>query len=158
MNVLGVDLGTADEAAKTQLRRGDIGIVFQSFHLVPAMTALQNAALPLMLAGATDAEQTAAEILGQVGLGHRLTHRPAALSGGEQQRAAIARAFTPAPRLVLADEPTGNLDQDTGNDVVETMFALVRDSGASMLMVTHDMNLARRCDRTIRIDAGKVLP
>ena len=156
VEVLGVDLGRAGEAERTQLRRRDIGIVFQSFHLVPAMTALQNASLPLMLAGEPDAEEAAAKILLRVGLGHRLEHRPAALSGGEQQRVAIARAFTASPRLVLADEPTGNLDQDTGEDVVGTMLDLVRDSGASMLMVTHDRNLAKRCDRIIELDTGRI--
>ena len=156
VEVLGVDLGRVGEAERTRLRRRDIGIVFQSFHLVPAMTALQNASLPLMLAGEPDAEAAAAKILQRVGLGHRLQHRPAALSGGEQQRVAIARAFTAAPRLVLADEPTGNLDQDTGEDVVGTMLDLVRDSGASMLMVTHDRNLAKRCDRIIELDTGRI--
>lgn len=156
VNVLGVDFATANEAARTDLRRRDIGIVFQSFHLVPAMSALQNASLPLLLAGDPDSEEKGAEMLKRVGLGHRLNHRPAALSGGEQQRVAIARAFAASPRLVLADEPTGNLDQETGADVVGTMFDLVHASGASMLMVTHDKALAARCDRTIDIDAGKV--
>lgn len=156
VSVLGVDLATTSEAERTRLRRLEIGVVFQSFHLVPAMTALQNASLSLMLGGAGDAEQTGREILERVGLGHRLNHKPSALSGGEQQRVAIARAFAPSPKLILADEPTGNLDQETGNDVVETMFNLVRDTGASMLMVTHDRNLAQRCDRIVEIDAGKI--
>lgn len=156
IEVLGMDLNTASEAARTQMRRRDIGIVFQSFHLVPAMSALQNAALPLMLAGERDAEAKAARMLERVGLGHRLNHRPSALSGGEQQRAAIARAFAAGPRLILADEPTGNLDQTTGNDVVGVMFDLVRDTGASMLLVTHDPALAGKCDRTVAIDSGKV--
>lgn len=156
VEVLGVDLNKASEAVRTDLRRRDIGIVFQSFHLVPAMTALQNASLPLILAGEPDAEARAARMLERVGLGHRLTHRPSALSGGEQQRVAIARAFAASPRLVLADEPTGNLDQDTGAEVVRNMFDLVHDTGASMLMVTHDTGLAEKCDRTIAIDAGRV--
>jgi len=156
VNVLGVDLNTASESVRTELRRKDIGIVFQSFHLVPAMSALQNASLPFMLAGERNAEQMSAEMLKRVGLGHRLNHRPSALSGGEQQRVAIARAFASAPRLVLADEPTGNLDQETGDEVVSAMFDLVRDTKASMLMVTHDKLLADRCDRTIAIDAGRV--
>jgi len=156
VNVLGVDLNTASESVRTELRRRDIGIVFQSFHLVPAMSALQNASLPFMLAGARNAEEMSAEMLKRVGLGHRLNHRPSALSGGEQQRVAIARAFASAPRLVLADEPTGNLDQETGDEVVNAMFDLVRDTKASMLMVTHDKALAGRCDRTIAIDAGRV--
>ena len=154
VDVLGHDLTTADEAERTYLRRRDIGIVFQSYHLVPAMTALQNAALPLTLAGVDDAEVAAATMLERVGLGHRLTHRPSALSGGEQQRVAIARAFAAGPRLVLADEPTGNLDQETGADVAGTMFDLVRSTGAAMLMVTHDPVMAGKCDRTVTIDAG----
>jgi len=156
VEVLGVDLSTTSEAERTRLRRQEVGIVFQSFHLVPAMSALQNASLPLMLAGAQDAEKTGRDMLERVGLGHRLSHRPSALSGGEQQRVAIARAFASAPKLILADEPTGNLDQQTGDGVVETMFNLVRDTGASMLMVTHDRNLANRCDRIVEIDAGRI--
>ena len=156
VSVLGHDLVRASEAERTALRRRDIGIVFQSYHLVSAMTAQQNAALPLMLAGREQSEKTAQQMLERVGLGHRLTHRPAALSGGEQQRVAIARAFVAQPGLVLADEPTGNLDQDTGTEVAETMFALVRETGAAMLMVTHDRAMAARCDRIIAIDAGLI--
>ena len=156
VSVLGTDLAKTSEAERTRLRRLEIGVVFQSFHLVPAMTALQNASLSLMLGGGADAEKAGREILERVGLGHRLSHKPSALSGGEQQRVAIARAFAPSPKLILADEPTGNLDQETGNEVVETMFKLVRDTGASMLMVTHDRNLAQRCDRIVEIDAGMI--
>ena len=154
--MLGIDLTAASEAERTFLRRRDIGIVFQSFHLVPAMTALQNASLPLMLGDDRDAEKRATEILERVGLGHRLDHRPSALSGGEQQRVAIARAFAPSPKLILADEPTGNLDQETGDAVVDIMFELVRGTGASLLLVTHDKGLAERCDRIIQIDAGRI--
>lgn len=156
VNVLGSDLIDASEAERTALRRRDIGIVFQSYHLVPAMTALQNAALPMMLAGNDAGTKTAQKMLERVGLSHRITHRPSALSGGEQQRVAIARAFVAKPRLILADEPTGNLDQETGIDVAETMFALVRETGAAMLMVTHDKAMADKCDRTIAINAGLV--
>lgn len=156
VHVLDSDLIHASEAERTALRRHDIGIVFQSYHLVPAMTALQNAALPMMLAGHEDATKAAQTMLERVGLGHRTTHRPSALSGGEQQRVAIARAFVAQPRLVLADEPTGNLDQETGTDVSETMFKLVRETGAAMLMVTHDPAMAAKCDRTIAIDAGRI--
>jgi putative ABC transport system ATP-binding protein len=154
VDVLGHDLTEAEEAERTYIRRRDIGIVFQSYHLVPAMTALQNAALPLTLAGEANPEAAAAAMLERVGLGHRLTHRPSALSGGEQQRVAIARAFAASPRLVLADEPTGNLDQETGADVAATMFDLVHSTGAAMLMVTHDPVMAGKCDRTVTIDSG----
>lgn len=156
VNVLGSDLMKASEAERTALRRHDIGIVFQSYHLVPAMTALQNAAMPLMLGNVHTGQKDAQQMLERVGLGHRVTHRPAALSGGEQQRVAIARAFVAQPRLVLADEPTGNLDQETGTEVAETMFALVRETGAAMLMVTHDKAMADKCDRTIAINAGLI--
>ena len=156
VNVLGSDLMQATEAKRTALRRNDIGIVFQSYHLVPAMTALLNAAMPLMLSGQNSGTEAAQKMLERVGLGHRMTHRPSALSGGEQQRVAIARAFVAQPGLILADEPTGNLDQETGIDVAETMFALVRETGAAMLMVTHDTSMAGKCDRTISIDAGLI--
>ena len=156
VNVLGSDLMQASEAKRTALRRNDIGIVFQSYHLVPAMTALQNAAMPLMLSGQSTGTEAAQKMLERVGLGHRVTHRPSALSGGEQQRVAIARAFVAQPKLILAGEPTGNLDQETGIDVAETMFALVRETGAAMLMVTHDISMAGKCDRTISIDAGLI--
>ena len=155
-NVLGLDLATAGEKQRTRLRRQQIGVIFQAYHLVPAMTALQNVALPLLLAGETSANQQAEQLLKEVGLGHRLTHRPNALSGGEQQRVAIARAFVAGPKLVLADEPTGNLDQITGRAITETMFSMARESRASMLLVTHDAELASRCDRMITIDGGRI--
>lgn len=154
--VLGIDMGQESERGRTLLRRRDIGIVFQAYHLVPSMSALQNAALPLTLAGEKNAQARAATMLERVGLGHRLAHRPSALSGGEQQRVAIARAFVAAPRLVLADEPTGNLDQRTGELVIETMFDLARSSGTALLLVTHDPALAARCDRTLVIEGGRV--
>jgi len=155
--VLGIAMESADERARTRLRRREIGIVFQAYHLVPAMTALENVALPLVLAGESGAEEAAAAMLREVGLGHRLTHRPSALSGGEQQRVAVARAFVAGPRLVLADEPTGNLDRRTGDIVAQVMFSLTRASGAGLVLVTHDEALARRCDRVIAIDAGRAL-
>lgn len=155
--VLGLDMASIGERERTQLRRRDIGVVFQSYHLVPAMTAVQNVALPLMLAGERNAASAAAEMLRRVGLGHRLTHRPSALSGGEQQRVAVARAFIAQPALVLADEPTGNLDQKTGNAVAEMMFELTRNAGAAMLLVTHDAALASRCDRVLAIDQGRIM-
>ncbi|MEX2643470.1 MAG: ABC transporter ATP-binding protein [Acetobacterales bacterium] len=156
VEVLGTDMTTADERTRTKLRRQQIGVVFQAYHLVPTMTALQNTALPLILAGRADADAAAARMLEGVGLGHRLTHRPSALSGGEQQRVAIARAFIAGPRLLLADEPTGNLDQRTGSAVIDTMFGLARDFGAAMLLVTHDPALAGRCDRILALENGRV--
>lgn len=157
VSVLGEDMATADETTRTRLRRRDIGVVFQAYHLVPAMTAQENVALPLILAGVDDARDQAAVMLERVGLGHRLNHRPTALSGGEQQRVAVARAFIAKPRLILADEPTGNLDQKTGRSISETMFALCRETDASMLLVTHDPSLADLCDRQLEIDSGKVV-
>jgi len=156
-HVLGLDMASIGERERTQLRRRDVGVVFQSYHLVPAMTAVQNVALPLMLAGQRNARSAAAKMLQRVGLGHRLTHRPSALSGGEQQRVAVARAFIAQPALVLADEPTGNLDQKTGNAVAEMMFDLTRNAGAAMLLVTHDAALASRCDRVLAIDQGRIV-
>lgn len=156
-HILGTDMSEIDERGRTLLRRQDIGIVFQAYHLVPSLTAQQNAALPLTLAGRPDAQEAGAEMLERVGLGHRLSHRPSALSGGEQQRVAVARAFAAAPRLVLADEPTGNLDQRTGSVVIDTMFDLARSSGSALLLVTHDPGLAARCDRTLVIEDGRVV-
>ncbi len=156
VQVLGHDLTKATEAERTHLRRRDIGIVFQSYHLVPAMTALENAALPMLLSGVENATQEAARLLERVGLGHRLRHRPSALSGGEQQRVAIARAFTGRPRLVLADEPTGNLDQSTGRDVSKIMFDLVLEAGSAMVLVTHDPALAATCTRVVEINDGLI--
>jgi putative ABC transport system ATP-binding protein len=154
--VMGVDLEKASEAERTRLRRDAIGVVFQAYHLVPAMTALENVALPLILAHAPDAHEQAAAMLEAMGLGHRVGHRPSALSGGEQQRVAIARAFVSRPRLILADEPTGNLDQRTGEGIVSTMFAMARASGTALVLVTHDLKLAKACDRMIEIEAGRI--
>jgi len=156
VHVLGQDLTVASEAQRTHMRRRDVGIVFQSYHLVPAMTALENAALPILLSGAEDASAEASRLLKRVGLGHRLRHRPSALSGGEQQRVAIARAFAGRPRLILADEPTGNLDQSTGRDVSKIMFDLVKEDGSAMLLVTHDPALAATCTRVIEISDGVI--
>jgi putative ABC transport system ATP-binding protein len=152
--VAGEDLGTLDEDALARFRGRNVGIVFQSFHLIPTMTALENVAVPLELAGRADAAAVAAGALGRVGLGHRLTHRPSQLSGGEQQRVALARAVAPGPRLLLADEPTGNLDGETGGLVMDLLFTLCSDFGATLLLITHDPGLAARCDRTITIRNG----
>jgi putative ABC transport system ATP-binding protein len=138
-------------------RRGHIGIVFQSFHLIPTMTALENVATPLELAGQRRAFEIARAALEDVGLGHRLKHYPSQLSGGEQQRVALARAVAPQPELLLADEPTGNLDTETGARVIELLFSLQRRRGATLLLITHDASLAQRCDRIVRMADGRVL-
>ncbi len=156
VNVAGRDLGGLDEDGLAEFRRDNIGIVFQNFHLIPTMTALENVAVPLEFAGNADAFRLAEEALVAVGLGHRLTHYPGQLSGGEQQRVAVARAFAPKPRLVLADEPTGNLDADTGKAVMEMMFGMTRANNATLVLVTHDAVLAGKCDRTLHIKDGKI--
>jgi putative ABC transport system ATP-binding protein len=152
----GTDLAGLDEDALARFRGRRIGIVFQSFHLVPTMTALENVALPLELAGQGDAFERAEAELQAVGLEHRLHHYPAQLSGGEQQRVAIARAIVPNPAILVADEPTGNLDETTGQSIVDLLFRLKRDRGATLVLVTHDLNLARLCDRMVRLRSGQV--
>ena len=152
----GRELAGQSEDSLARLRRATVGIVFQAFHLIPTMTALENVAIPLELAGDPDAMDKAAASLGSVGLSHRLTHLPGQLSGGEQQRVALARAFAPRPRLLLADEPTGNLDQATGAVVMDLLFALRADSGTTLMLITHDPALANRCGRIIRIADGQI--
>ncbi len=156
VRVAGAEITGLDEDALALFRRDHIGIVFQSFHLIPTMTALENVAVPLELAGNADAFERAAEELGAVGLGHRLTHYPGQLSGGEQQRVALARAMAPGTRLLLADEPTGNLDGETGAQVIDLMFDLHARRGTTFLLITHDPSLASRCDRVIRLRDGIV--
>jgi putative ABC transport system ATP-binding protein len=154
VRVAGADLSALDEDGLARLRRGAIGIVFQSFHLIPTMTALENVAVPLELAGAAAAFARAEDELRAVGLGHRLTHRPGQLSGGEQQRVALARAFVIRPRLLLADEPTGNLDQATGQAVMDLLFDRHARLGTTLILVTHDAALAGRCARVVRMADG----
>jgi putative ABC transport system ATP-binding protein len=154
--VAGTDLGALDEDQLARFRRRHVGIVFQSFHLVPTMTALENAALPLEFAGDSDAADKAAEALSSVGLGERLRHYPGELSGGEQQRVALARAVVARPSLLLADEPTGNLDRETGERVMELLFALQAEQGATLILVTHDDALAGRCRRRLRMADGRI--
>jgi len=154
IEIAGCDLNALDEDALARFRRDNIGIVFQSFHLVPTMTALENVALPLELAGRKNAFDIARAGLEAVGLGARLAHYPAQLSGGEQQRVAIARAFAARPKLLLADEPTGNLDGATGKQVIDLLFRLHRESGATFLLITHDTELARRCDKILTLVDG----
>ncbi len=152
----GYELNALDEDGRAALRGRMVGFVFQSFQLLPAMTALENVMLPLELAGADGAEEAAQEMLGRVGLGDRLRHYPKQLSGGEQQRVAIARAFVSRPRLLFADEPTGNLDAATGAQVIDLLFGLNREAGATLLLVTHDEALTRRCDRVLRLAGGRL--
>uniref|UniRef100_UPI0038995E05 ABC transporter ATP-binding protein n=1 Tax=Oceanibaculum pacificum TaxID=580166 RepID=UPI0038995E05 len=154
--VAGQDLGRMSEDQLALFRRAKVGIVFQAFRLVPTMSALENVAIPLELAGSADAFERAEEGLRAVGLGHRLTHYPDQLSGGEQQRVALARAFVAGPALLLADEPTGNLDGTTGEQVIELMFSLKARYGTTLVLITHDLDLARRCDRMVHLADGRV--
>ena len=155
--VAGQDFADMDEDDLAQFRRETLGIVFQDFHLVPTMTAVENVAIPLELSGRADAEARAAESLEAVGLGHRLSHYPGQLSGGEQQRAALARALAGQPKLILADEPTGNLDGDTGAQVIDLLFKLCAERGSTLLVITHDINGARRRAGSVRLRDGLVL-
>ncbi len=153
----GVALDTLDADGLADLRRDRLGIVFQSFHLVPSLTALGNVALPLEIAGADDAEARAAAMLERVGLGERGEHFPMQLSGGEQQRVAIARALVHAPPVLLADEPTGNLDLETGARIIELLFGLHAESGSTLVLVTHDEAIASRCQRVLRLHEGRLV-
>jgi putative ABC transport system ATP-binding protein len=157
VRVAGIDLAELDEDALARARRGNIGIVLQSFHLLPTMTALENVAVPLELSGATDAFERAAVELESVGLAHRLDHYPAQLSGGEQQRVAIARAVAPRPQILFADEPTGNLDGETGAAIIDLLFARQQASGATLIIITHDPSLAARCARTLEVGDGLII-
>lgn len=155
ISLFGQSLSGLDEDGRAALRLGRVGFVFQAFHLLPSFTALENVAAPLELAGSSSAMTQARAALDRVGLSHRLDHLPRQLSGGEQQRVALARAFAVGPKLLFADEPTGNLDQSTGTRVVDLLFDLNRDSGTSLILVTHDLRLAARCQHQIRLEAGR---
>ncbi len=155
--VAGHDLAALNEDDLARFRRTSVGIVFQDFHLVPTMTALENVAVPLEFAGSADAFDRAADSPEQVGLGHRLTHYPGQLSGGEQQRVALARAFAPGPDLLLADEPTGNLDGETGEKVIELLFGLQARIGTTLILITHDPGLAARCARQVKLVDGLIV-
>ncbi len=157
LTVAGEDFAAMDEDALAAARRGRIGIVLQAFHLLPTMTALENVATPMELAGMPDAAARAEAELIAVGLGHRLNHYPAQLSGGEQQRVAIARALAPRPALVFADEPTGNLDHATGETIVDLLFARRAETGATLVIITHDPALAERCERVITLADGVIV-
>ena len=156
VKLAGQDLGTLDEDGLARLRRRHVGIVFQSFHLIPTMTAMENVAIPLELAGDRNAFAAAEAALARVGLGHRVGHYPGQLSGGEQQRVAIARAFAAGPQLLLADEPTGNLDGATGRAVIDCLFAEHARLGTALLLITHDAELAARCGREINLADGRI--
>ena len=152
----GVDLFSLDEDARAELRGRLMGFVFQSFQLLPGLTALENVMLPLELADNPDAEKLASQMLARVGLAERLRHYPKHLSGGEQQRVALARAFVVRPKLLLADEPTGSLDAESGSAVIDLLFQMNREYGATLIMVTHDEALASRCSRIVRLTAGRI--
>jgi putative ABC transport system ATP-binding protein len=154
--VAGKDLHQLDEDQLARFRGKNIGIVFQAFHLIPTMTALENVAVPLELAGASDAFARAKRELIAVGLGERLHHYPTELSGGEQQRVALARAVVPNPAIIVADEPTGNLDEATGQEIIELLFRRHREHGTTLVLVTHDTALAARCDRVLHIHSGRI--
>jgi len=156
VEVAGQDLRRLDEDALARFRRDHVGIVFQAFHLIPAMTALENVAVPLEFRGVPQARAIASEALDAVGLGHRLSHYPGQLSGGEQQRVAMARALAAGAQVILADEPTGNLDQETGQTIMELLFRLQRERGTTLLLVTHDQGLVRRCDRVLEVRDGRI--
>jgi len=155
--IAGLDFGRLDEDELAAARRGRIGIILQAFHLLPTMTALENVAVPLELAGEADAFARARAELEAVGLGHRLDHYPAQLSGGEQQRVAIARATAPRPAILFADEPTGNLDATTGESIMNLLFDRQRETGATLLVITHDPELARRCARIVEMRDGQIV-
>ena len=156
VTVAGEDLTTLDESALAKFRGRNIGIVFQSFHLIPTMTALENVAVPLELQGASDAFERARNELESVGLGARVEHYPAELSGGEQQRVAIARALAPAPAILIADEPTGNLDEIIGKQIADLMFSAAAARNTTLVLVSHDPDLAARCDRVIEMHSGNI--
>jgi putative ABC transport system ATP-binding protein len=156
ITVAGTRLDGLSESAASKFRRDNIGIIFQSFHLIPTLTALENVSIPLEFRGEKNAGQKSAEALQSVGLGHRLTHYPGQLSGGEQQRVAIARAVAAEAKIILADEPTGNLDQETGAAIVKLLFDLKNRSNTTLLLVTHDATLAAACDRIIHVRDGQL--
>jgi putative ABC transport system ATP-binding protein len=157
VTLAGQRLDTLDEDGRAALRGKSVGFVFQSFQLLPALSALDNVALPLELAGRRDAQDAARALLGRVGLAQRLKHRPRELSGGEQQRVALARAFVTQPKLLFADEPTGNLDTQTGARIIDLLFDLNAESGTTLVLVTHDERLAARCGATLRLEGGRVI-
>lgn len=156
VSLAGQNLSLMDEDGRAAVRAGNVGFVFQSFHLVPSLTALENVMLPLELGGHASPRATAMETLVKVGLGSRAGHYPRQLSGGEKQRVAIARAFVIEPKVLFADEPTGNLDNKTGETIIDLLFRLNHETGTTLVLVTHDLKLAQRCDRILHMDAGRI--
>ena len=157
VTLCGSDLGTLNEDERALLRNENVGFIFQNFQLLPTLTALENVVVPLELQGVKNATNTGKELLGKVGLGDRWHHYPSQLSGGEQQRVALARAFSNSPSILFADEPTGNLDQDTGDRVVQLLFELTQEAGTTLVIVSHDMELAKKCDRLLQLRGGKIV-
>lgn len=157
IELCGTDLGSLSEDERALLRNRKVGFIFQDYQLLPALTALENVSVPLELQGLKSAGTTAAELLGKVGLGSRMHHYPSQLSGGEQQRVALARAFSNSPAILFADEPTGNLDEETGEKVVELLFELNREAGTTLVIVTHDPELAGKTGRILRLKGGRIL-
>ncbi|MEM7486819.1 MAG: ABC transporter ATP-binding protein [Bacteroidota bacterium] len=153
----GADLGSLNEDERAQLRNEKVGFIFQNFQLLPTLTALENVVVPLELQGAKNPAKIGKELLGKVGLGDRLQHYPSQLSGGEQQRVALARAFSNSPSILFADEPTGNLDQDTGDRVIQLLFDLNQEAGTTLVIVTHDLELAQKCNHLLQLRGGKVV-
>lgn len=156
VSLAGQNLSLMDEDGRAAVRAGNVGFVFQSFHLVPSLTALENVMLPLELGGHASPRATAMETLVKVGLGSRAGHYPRQLSGGEKQRVAIARAFVIEPKVLFADEPTGNLDNKTGETIIDLLFRLNHETGTTLVLVTHDLKLAQRCDRILHMDSGRI--
>ena len=157
VELCGTDLGSLNEDERARLRNEKVGFIFQNFQLLPTLTALENVVVPLELQGAKNPAKIGKELLGKVGLGDRMSHYPSQLSGGEQQRVALARAFSNSPSILFADEPTGNLDQDTGDRVVQLLFELNKEAGTTLVIVSHDLELAQKCQRLLRLRGGKVV-
>nr|WP_299342685.1 ABC transporter ATP-binding protein [Allomuricauda sp.] len=157
VEISGTNLGSLNEDERARLRNEKVGFIFQNFQLLPTLTALENVVVPLELQGAKNPAKIGKELLGKVGLGDRLNHYPSQLSGGEQQRVALARAFSNSPSILFADEPTGNLDQDTGDRVVQLLFELNQEAGTTLVIVSHDLELAQKCQRLLRLRGGKVI-
>jgi putative ABC transport system ATP-binding protein len=157
VELCGYDLNTLNEDERAELRNKEVGFIFQNFQLLPTLTALENVSVPLELQGAKDAEVRAKELLEKVGLGDRVNHYPSQLSGGEQQRVALARAFSNRPSILFADEPTGNLDEDTGEKVIQLLFELNKDAGTTLVIISHDLDLAARTQQILRLKGGQIL-